>query len=275
MHKCININCIVYLGGIIMKKLLLILMALLLVSCSSGGGGLSDIQTKGVIIVGTCADYPPYEFHKEINGEDTIVGFDIALAEKIAEDLGVELEIVDMKFDGLLPALISHKIDFIAAGMNPTEDRKKSVDFSNIYYDTSQTMLVLSDKVDVLNTIQAFDGLIVGVQKSTLQETIANEQFPNAEKVLLSKIPDIIMALQAGKVDGIILAEVVANSYADANDAIDVNHLDLGSEGGVSIAMNKGDDDLLKAVNSTIEQVLSDGSLDQYILDAMTLAEED
>lgn len=258
-----------------MKKFLLIILSLLLVSCSSGGGGLSSIQEKGVIVVGTSADYPPYEFHKEIDGKDTIVGFDIALAQKVADDLGVELEIVDMSFDGLLPALIGKKIDFIAAGMNPTDERKKSVDFSKIYYDTSQTMLVLEENKDLLNTIDSFDGLKIGVQKATLQETIAEENFPNAEKVLLAKIPNLIMELQAGKVDGIILAEVVANSYADANENIAVNGLDLGSEGGVSIAINKDQEELLEAINKTINQVLEDGTLDQYILDAMELAEEE
>lgn len=261
-----------------MKKVLLLMMALLLAGCTVLGNtktGLEDIQAKGVIVVGTSADYPPYEFHKEINGVDTIVGFDIALAEKIAEDLGVELEIVDMSFDGLLPALIGGKIDFIAAGMNPTEERKESVDFSSIYYDTSQTMLVLEENKDQLTSIEDFQGLKVGVQKATLQESIFDEQFTGAEKVAIAKIPNLVMELQTGKIDGIILAEVVANQYASANEKIAVNGLDLGSEGGVAIAINKGQEALVKAIDKTIEEVLSDGTLDQYILDAMTLAEEE
>lgn len=261
-----------------MKKVLLLMMALLLAGCTVLGNtktDLEDIQAKGVIVVGTSADYPPYEFHKEINGVDTIVGFDIALAKKIAEDLGVELEIVDMSFDGLLPALIGGKIDFIAAGMNPTEERKESVDFSSIYYDTSQTMLVLEENKDQLTSIEDFQGLKVGVQKATLQESIFDEQFTGAEKVAIAKIPNLVMELQTGKIDGIILAEVVANQYASANEKIAVNGLDLGSEGGVAIAINKGQEALVKAIDKTIEEVLSDGTLDQYILDAMTLAEEE
>lgn len=258
-----------------MKKLLLVIMVMLLVSCSADESGLKAIQEKGVIVVGTSADYPPYEFHKEINGKDTIVGFDIILAEKVAEELGVELQIVDMSFDGLLPALIGQKIDFIAAGMTPTDERKKSVDFSTVYYDTSQTMLVLAENKDKLTTIESFAGLKVGAQKASLQESIATEQFTDSEIVLLGKIPNLIMELQTGKIDAIILAEVVADSYADANDSIAVNGLDLGSEGGVAIALNQEQDDLLEAINKTIDQVLSDGSLDQAILDAMALAEEE
>lgn len=257
------------------KLLLVLVLSLSLMACSAGGGGLSEIEEKGKIVVGTSADYPPYEFHKEINGVDTIVGFDIELAKKIAEDLGVELEIVDMSFDGLLPALTGKKIDFIAAGMNPTEERKKAVDFSTVYYDTSQTMLVLEENKDLLTSIEDFDGLKIAVQKATLQEAIADEQFPNAEKVVLAKIPNLIMELQSGRVDGIILAEVVANSYADANESIAVNGLDLGSEGGVAIALNKDQEELLKAINATIEKVMSDGTLNQYIVEATELSEEE
>ncbi len=261
-----------------MKKVLLLVLVILLAGCTVLGNeenSYESIKSKGTIVVGTSADYPPYEFHKVINGEDTIVGFDIKLAEKIAEYLDVDLEVIDMNFDGLLPALKAGKIDFIAAGMNPTEERKESVDFTNIYYDTNQTMLVLSEKKDSLSSVESFSGLKVGVQKSTLQESIFDEQFTGAEKVALSKIPNLIMELQSEKIDGIILAEVVAKQYADANSNITLNGLDLGSEGGVAIAVDKDQTELLEAMNSTINQVLEDGTLDQYILDAMALEKEE
>lgn len=259
-----------------MKKLLMIVMMLvLLMGCQKEElSKLEQIQDNGKLVIGTSADYPPYEFHKEIDGEDTIVGFDIALAEKIADDLGVELEIVDMSFDGLLAALMADKIDMVVAGMNPTEERKKSVDFSSVYYDTSQTMLVKSDLVDTLNSINAFAGLKVGVQKATLQEEIFDTHFVDSEKVAIGKIPNLIMELQSGKIDGIILAEVVANSYAKENDMITVNGMDLGSEGGVAIAMKKEQSDLLDLVNQSIAQVMKDGTMDTYIMDAMSLSEE-
>ncbi|MBI9013796.1 MAG: transporter substrate-binding domain-containing protein [Clostridiales bacterium] len=263
---------------ILMSVMMVVLVGLLSVGCAASGDDqsqLEKIKEAGKIVVGTSADYPPYEFHKEINGVDTIVGFDIKLAEKIADDLGVELEIVDMSFDGLLAALTGKKIDFIAAGMNPTDERKNAVDFSAIYYDTSQTMLVLSENADKLTSVEDFKGLKVGVQKGTLQEAIFDDQFAGAEKVAIAKIPNLVMELQSGKIDGIILAEVVADSYDDANDKISVNQMDLGSEGGVSIAINKDQEDLLNAINATIDKVLNDGTLDQYIIDAMTLAEEE
>ena len=264
-----------------MKKKLMglgvaILMVLSFVGCSSSAeeekSAVEMIKEKGKIVVGTSADYPPYEFHKEINGVDTYVGFDIAIAQKIAEDMGVELEIVDMKFDGLLAALTGKKIDFIAAGMNPTEERKKSVDFSMVYYDAHSTMLVAADKVDMLKAPEDFKGLKVGVQKGTIQEEIADTQFPDSEKVAISKIPNLIMELQSGKIDGIILAEVVAKSYAEANESIAVNNLDLGSEGGVALAINKNQEDLLSQINSTLETIIEDKTLEKYIIEATELS---
>jgi len=236
---------------------------------------LSEIKEKGVLVLGTSADYPPYEFHKEIDGNDTIVGFDIDIAKQIAADMGVELEIIDMKFEGLLPALTAGKIDLIVAGMNPTEDRKKSVDFSVVYYDPSQTMLVKSEMVSELNSIESFAGKSIGVQKATLQEEVAAEVFPDSSVKALGKIPNLIMELKTGKVDGLILATPVANSYAKGNDDISVNGLDLGSEGGVSIAIAKNGGEFIKSINSTLTSLLESGEMDQIITDATLLSESE
>lgn len=281
-----------------MKKLLMLIMILMLaltafVGCSSeeatveneqsveatteeaAKDKLSQIKEKGVLILGTSADYPPYEFHKEIDGNDTIVGFDIDIAKKIAEDMGVELEIIDMKFEGLLPALTAGKIDIIVAGMNPTDERKKSVDFSIVYYDPSQTMLVKADKLSELNTIEAFDGKTLGVQKATLQEETAATVFPNSSVKAIGKIPNLIMELKTGKVDGLLLATPVANSYAKGNDDIVTNGIDLGGEGGVSAAVQKDSGELLEAINATLSNLIESGEIDQFITDATLLSESE
>ena len=96
--------------------------------------------------------------------------------------------------------------------------------------------------------------------------------FPDSEKVAISKIPNLIMELQSGKIDGIILAEVVAKSYADANESIAVNNLDLGSEGGVALAINKNQEDLLSQINSTLETIIEDKTLEKYIIEATELS---
>ena len=180
-----------------------------------------------------------------------------------------------MKFDGLLAARTGKKIDFIAAGMNPTEERKESGDFSVVYYDAYSTVLVPGDKVYVRKNPEDFKGLKVGVQKGTIQEGIADEKFTESEKVAISKIPNLIMELQSGKIDGIILAGVVADSYANANDDIAVNGYNLGTEGGVALAINKGQEDLLAEIDKTLEAIMADGTLDSYIVKATELAEQE
>lgn len=236
---------------------------------------LAKIKEKGKIVLGTSADYPPYEFHKTIDGKDTIVGFDIEIAKAVAADLGVELEIVDMKFEGLLPALMGGKIDFIVAGMNPTEERKKSVDFSVVYFDPHQTVLVAADQKEALGTIESFKGKIVGVQKGTLQEQIAGEKFAGSQIKAIGKIPDLIMELKTGKIDGILMADTVANSYVKNNPDLAVNGLDLGSEGGVAIAMPKDNANFVEAVNKTLQGLIDTGKVDQFFTDANLLVENE
>lgn len=234
---------------------------------------LQAIKDKGVLVLGTSADYPPFEFHIEVDGKDTIVGFDIDIAKKIAENIGVELEIVDMKFEGLLPALTAGKIDLIVSGMTPTDERKQSVDFSLTYYDARQTMLVLTENVGTLNTLEAFDGKILGVQKSSIQEDLAKTMFTSSEAKAIDKIPNLIMELKTGKVDGLILAEPVAKQYATANPDLSVNGLDLGSEGGSAIAVQKDSGTFLEAIDATIKDLMDSGEMDQIISDAMLLSE--
>lgn len=99
---------------------------------------LQDVKDKGTLVLGTSPDYPPYEFQTTVNGDDKIVGFDISIAQKIAKDIGVKLVIKKMDFDSLLVGLETNKIDMVISGMNPSDDRKKSIDFSDVYYNGKQ-----------------------------------------------------------------------------------------------------------------------------------------
>ncbi|MBU5256600.1 transporter substrate-binding domain-containing protein [Tissierella praeacuta] len=243
-------------------------------SNSIDAGKLDEIKERGKIVLGTAADYPPYEFHKLINGKDEIVGFDIDIAKEIAADIGVELEIVDMKFEGLLPALVTDDIDFIVAGMVADEKRKKSVDFSVPYYQGKQRIIVRNEDKDKLKEPEDFNGLKVGAQKSTIQEEIAAEKFSNAEYVGLSKITDLVLELKNKKIDGLILVEPVAIAYVAQNKDLYMPEVMLGQEDGVSVAVNKDSQDLLKSINETLDRLINNGSIDKFIQDASALADE-
>lgn len=234
---------------------------------------LQMIKDSGKLVLGTAADYPPFEFHVEVDGKDTIVGFDIDIAKKIAEAIGVELEIIDMKFEGLLPALTAGKIDLIVSGMTPTDERKQSVDFSIVYYDAKQTMLVKTENVDVLNTIEAFSGKTLGVQKASIQEELAKTMFLDSEAKAIDKIPNLILELKTNKVDGLLLAEPVAAQYAKANDDLSLNGVDLGSEGGSAIAVQKGSGAYLEVIDETIQALIDSGEINVFITEATLLSE--
>lgn len=125
---------------------------------AKGETNLDKIKKSGKLIVGTSADYPPYEFHKQVNGKDEIVGFDIEIANQLAKDLGVQLEVKDITFNGLLESLKAGKIDMIIAGMNPTAERAKEVDFSKIYYTSTQAVLVRTEDKDKYKSLSDLSG---------------------------------------------------------------------------------------------------------------------
>lgn len=238
-------------------------------------GKVGEIKSAGKIVLGTAADYPPYEFHKLIDGKDEIVGFDIEIAKLIAKDLGVELEIVDMKFDGLLPALVTDDIDFVIAGMVANEERSKTVDFSMPYYAARQRMVVRAEDKDIYKEPADLAGKSVGAQKTTIQEEIAFEQFAESQYVGLSKITDLVLELQNKKIDAVILAEPVAKAYVAQNSALHLPEIDLGAEDGVAIAVNKGNTDLVEEFNKILEGYLTDGTIENLIVEATKLSEED
>lgn len=121
--------------------------------------------------MGTSADYKPFEFHDTSSGQDKIVGYDIDVAERIAKDLGFELKITDMDFNGLIPALQSKRVDFVMSGVTLTAERQKSIDFSDIYYVVQNT--ILSNKESGLTTEASLNGKIVGTQLGSVQEKVA------------------------------------------------------------------------------------------------------
>lgn len=241
---------------------------------SKASGKIDEIKAKGKIVLGTAADYPPYEFHKEIDGKDNIVGFDIEIAKAIAADLGVELEIKDMKFEGLLAALVAEDIDFIVAGMVATEERKQSVDFSIPYYEAEQKFLVKAENADKVKTVDDLKGKVIGAQKATIQEEIANTKIEASGVKALSKITDLVLELQNDKIFGIVLASPVAFAYSKQNPAFAVPEISFGREDGVAVAVNKGNDDLVEAINATLEKLMQDGSVDKFISEATLLSEQ-
>ncbi|RKD30057.1 ABC transporter substrate-binding protein [Thermohalobacter berrensis] len=255
--------------------ILILLTVLMVFTGCSNKSTLAQIKEKGKLIIGTSAGYPPYEFHEEINGKDEIVGFDISIAEEIAKDLGVELEIKDMKFEGLLSALNSGKVDIVIAAMTPTEERKKSVDFSKVYYTAVQGVIVRAEDKEKYNTLDDLKGKVIGVQKGTIQEQMAREQIENPQIKALNKIPDIILQLQNGKVDAVLVEKVVGEAYANKNEELAVSNITLQAENdGTAIAIKKGSPKLVGAINKTLDRLMKNNDIEKFFIEAVKLAED-
>lgn len=278
-----------------MKKMMSLLMALVvavsLAACGSTQTGnkeeaktentasnkLEQIKAKGVLVLGTCADYPPYETHAIVDGKDEIVGFDIEIAKEIAKALGVELKIEDMDFDALLVSLNSDKVDMVIAGMSANEERAKAVDFSMIYYNPQQKIVIRKENLDSLTSLEAFNGKTIGVQKGTIQEEFADKNMSGANKIALGKIPALIMELKSGKSDGLVLEEPVAAAYVGKNDDLAIAALDvvIEEDNGSSVAVKKGEKELLAVIDQTIKTLVEEKKIDEMVVEANKWMEQD
>ena len=136
---------------------------------------LTTIKENKKITLATSPDYPPFEFLISENGQSKIVGFDIELAKEIAKKIGVELEIKQMDFDALIPALKSGQVDMVITGMSPNEERKKSVDFSDIYFEGKNAVLVEEKNAKNFTDEQSLKDKKIGVQKGSTQEVYVKD----------------------------------------------------------------------------------------------------
>ena len=285
----------------ILKKLLATglaaIMVMGLVGCSSSKGSsssassdasssaaktekLQQIKDAGVLKVGTSAEYSPYEFHKVVDGEDKIVGFDDFVVQEIAKDMGVKVEYEDMDFDGLLGALQADKVDIVLAGMTPDEKRKKSVDFSDIYYTNSNVCIVAKGKEDTIKKSEDLKDLKVGVQKGTTQADYVTNTLGISDATQLKKIPDLMLELQNGKIDVIVTGKAVAEINVKKYDNIAIGNTTVGDEVAETAAAaikksSNGVDNtsFVKSVNDTIKRLQDSGDMDKYMQEALKLAE--
>lgn len=234
------------------------------------------IKERGELRVGLSADYAPMEFEHTVNGKTEYAGVDIDLAKKIAKDNNLKLKIVNMSFDSLLGALKIGKIDIIISGMTSTPERKKQVDFSDSYMMTKNIMLVKKDKVNDYKDIKDFNNKKVGAQKGTEQEKIAQTEIENASITSLSRLPDVILALKSGKVEGVVVEKPVAEAYLKQNPKLGISNVKFNEEEkDTVIAVPKDSPKLLSQINKTIKEVKDKGLIDKYMTNAANAMNDD
>lgn len=268
-----------------MKKIIAMLIVLVgfLAACtnqttsenSTGSAVLDRIYAKKKIVIGTTADYPPFEWHYINDGKDSVVGIDIDIANAIGEALGVEVEIREMEFNFLIAAMKSGKVDLVLAGITPTEERSKEVAFTNIYYDSHMVAVVKKTDASKFTSLDSFNGANVGAQKGTSQEGIVKDTLTGATLTSQPKNPTLILALQQGKLDAVIMDNIAADEFVKANSDLTVAPVEIPSEdAGTAAVAQKGNEVFVQKVQEVLDQLESSGKLKESIIRNTNLMSE-
>lgn len=239
--------------------------------------GAGELQTvaEGKLTVATSPDFAPYEFYAiGEDGTPALAGFDMALAQYIADDLGLELEVVTVDFDGVLSELQTKSVDLGMAGLSPDPKRESIMAFSDLYYIGGQSLVTVKDKADTYNSFESINKpeVSVGAQIGSIQMDLATANSPDADIVALPKVTDIIAELLAGKMDAAYIETDVAKSYQKNYPELEIIMDVPYDQEGSAIGVCKGNDGLLAAVNASIAKALEDGSMERFVAEANELA---
>jgi len=232
-----------------MKKWVALFVVILIIG-TIFSGTLAEIKARGKLIIGTEPTFPPFEYVSENN---EIVGFDIDIAQRIADELGVKLEIQNLPFDSLIPALMSDKIDLIVAGMTITEKRAKAIDFSIPYFNANQAIVVRGDEDFKPVKLDDLKGKKVAVQLGTTGDLVVSD-IKEIKVTRFQKFTDAFLELENKRVDAVVLDEAVANAYVKTFPKFIISAvIDTGEKYGIGV--KKGNKELLDFVNSVLSNM--------------------
>ena len=211
----------------------------------------------GTLVMATNAEFPPYEYYED----GDIVGIDVEIAKAIAAKLGMELQIEDMAFDAIIPAVTSGKADFGAAGMTVTEERQRSVEFTDTYANSNQVAIVKEDS-DITGS-DALAGKIIGVQLGTTGDALATE-IKDATVERYNKGLEAVQSLTQGKIDAVVIDQATAEAFVKKTEGIKILEEKM-SEEEYAIAIKKGNMELVEKMNEAIKELKEEGKIDEIV----------
>lgn len=240
---------------------------------STGGSKLEAIKAAGEIVMVTSPDFAPYEFIDPTkDGDERYVGLDLSLGRYIAEELGVDLKINTMDFDATLAAIGTSNCDMGISGYSPSEERKASMDFSAVYYEGDQVIVIRKEDADKYKEAKDLAGLKVAAQNGSEQQAIVEGQLEGSELQRFTKVPEEILALQSKTVEAVALEGPNAEQIVAANDDLMVSEIKVeGSTAGTAVAVPKGSEDLLAEIDRIIQKAKDEGKIQQWLEEAVEI----
>jgi polar amino acid transport system substrate-binding protein len=237
------------------------------------GDAIARIQAKGTLVIATESTYPPFQYLIVEDGETINAGLDVDWLRGFAESLGVELQVQEMAFDSIIPAIQSGTVD-ASASFTPEPERAEVVDFSELYYINDHKIIIRKGESADFPSIEAFNGGRLGAQKGTSQETLIMEELTEIEVLGLPKVTSLIQELINGNINGIMMDESVADTYVAAYpDQVEAaSFVYENVDGGVAGVIAKDQPDLLAAMNAYIAASIADGTMEEMYQKNITAA---
>lgn len=230
------------------------------------------IEKAGKLKIGTSADYPPFEYVDE-NGE--FAGFDVEIMKAVGDQLGVEIEIVDMPFDSLIAAVQEGKIDMSVSAFNYSEERDEVVDFTIPYYNAEDGFLVSSDFAGKITAPEDIAQYVVGAGPGTTQDGWIQENLIDAGLMSednyfkYDRIDQAALDVKSGRIDVLMAEAAVINAFAREMEGLQVAYVGQMSSGPVNMVIPQGDTELGEKLNAAIQELLEAGFMDEMVVKYM------
>ncbi len=256
-----------------MKRILTLILALTMICCVFAACGSEEPKkandevatdadvtpaAKDKLVMATNAAFPPYEYKEGTEFK----GIDVEIAQALAAELGMELEIADMEFDSIITAVDNGAADVGIAGMTVTDERKEQVDFSLSYATGVQSIIVVEGSE--IASPDDLAGKKIGVQLGTTGDIYACDDFGAENVTQYGKGADAVIALKGGDVDAVIIDNEPAKAFVEANEGLKILDTDYAVE-DYAIAIKKGNTELLDKINTALEKLTADGTIDTII----------
>ena len=251
------------------KKIITVslIMIMALAAMTGCGGEQAKEDEMTTLVLGTSADYAPFEFmYPDENGDMQYGGIDIYVSQYIADYMGPELQVENMSFNNLLTSLGKGQFDMVLADIEATDERKEAADFSDPYLtELAPQFLVKAENADQFKSYSDFEGKTIGAQTATTKYNIISE-IPDVSPVALQNVLDLIKEVSYGKVDAILVDGSVAQQYQASNDDLVALSFDeLGTSADVCVAVAKGDPKgLLPKINEAIAKMNEENKIEEF-----------